>query len=201
MNKNLFTLTVVTLLLSSCSLIPQNKDQNTSLSITPTNSMNSPTTVATPSTATKPSKGDTVVALKTKDGQIVIKLFSAETPNTVKTFLSKVNSGFYNGLTFHRVIEGFMAQGGDPTGTGTGGGSQKSEINTLPFVRGSLGLARTPVTKDISNDSQFFICFTTEGCQHLTGDYVNFGQVINGLDVLDKIQQGDKILEITTSTK
>lgn len=163
--------------------------------------MNSPTSAATPSTATTSTKGDTVVALKTKDGQIVIKLFSKETPETVKTFLSKVNSGFYNGLTFHRVIEGFMAQGGDPTGTGTGGGSQKSEINSIPFVRGSLGLARTPVTKDISNDSQFFICFTTEGCQHLTGDYVNFGQVINGLDVLDKVRQGDKILEITTSTK
>jgi cyclophilin family peptidyl-prolyl cis-trans isomerase len=144
---------------------------------------------------------DTVVALKTTNGQIVIKLFATETPNTVKNFISKVNSGFYNGLIFHRVIDGFMAQGGDPTGTGNGGGSQKSELNSIPFVRGSLGLARTPVSKDISNDSQFFICFTTDGCQHLTGDYVNFGQVISGLDVLDKIKINDKILEITTTTK
>ncbi|HBP51274.1 TPA: peptidyl-prolyl cis-trans isomerase [Candidatus Shapirobacteria bacterium] len=144
---------------------------------------------------------DSVVALKTNKGQIVIKLYSEETPNTVANFLKKTNSGFYNGLTFHRVISGFMAQGGDPTGTGTGGGSQKSELNQIPFKRGSLGLARTPATKEISNDSQFFICFTTEGCQHLTGDYVNFGEVISGLDVLDQIAQGDKIIEITTKTK
>jgi cyclophilin family peptidyl-prolyl cis-trans isomerase len=144
---------------------------------------------------------DSVVALKTKDGQIVIKLYSKETPKTVANFLKKTNSGFYNGLIFHRVISGFMAQGGDPTGTGTGGGSQSSELNQIPFRRGSLGLARTPASKEISNDSQFFICFTTEGCQHLTGDYVNFGEVISGLDVLDKIEQGDKIIEITTKTK
>jgi cyclophilin family peptidyl-prolyl cis-trans isomerase len=62
-------------------------------------------------------------------------------------------------------------------------------------------LARTPASKDISNDSQFFICFTTEGCGHLTGDYVNFGEVISGLEVLDKIVQGDKILKITSTTK
>jgi cyclophilin family peptidyl-prolyl cis-trans isomerase len=94
-----------------------------------------------------------------------------------------------------------MAQGGDPTGTGSGGGRQKSELNTIPFKRGSLGLARTAETKDLSNDSQFFICYTTAGCQHLTNDYVNFGEVLSGLDVLDKIQQGDKIIEITSVTK
>lgn len=157
-----------------------------------------PVTVA-PSLSVKNT--DTVVALNTKNGQIVIKLYQTETPNTVATFLKKVNNGFYNGLIFHRVIDGFMAQGGDPTGTGTGGGSQKSELNQIPFVRGSLGLARTPATKEISNDSQFFICFTTEGCRHLTGDYVNFGEVISGFDVLDQIKQGDKIIDITTKTK
>jgi len=94
-----------------------------------------------------------------------------------------------------------MAQGGDPTGTGTGGGKQNSELNNIAFKRGSLGLARTAETNKISNDSQFFICFTTEGCQHLTGDYVNFGEVVSGFDVLDKIVQGDKIISITTSTK
>jgi cyclophilin family peptidyl-prolyl cis-trans isomerase len=159
-----------------------------------------PTSTSTSSAKTTPST-DTLVGLTTKDGQIVIKLYRQQTPNTVATFLKKVNSGFYNGLTFHRVISGFMAQGGDPTGTGTGGGSQPSELNKIPFVRGSLGLARTPASKDISNDSQFFICFTTDGCQHLTGDYVNFGEVVNGLDILDKIQQGDKILKISTQTK
>jgi len=199
--KKIIVASVATLLLSSCTLFPKNAEENINLSVSPTSNMVPPTSAVTKTPSATSTTGDTVVALKTKDGQIVIKLFSKETPNTVKTFMSKVGNGFYNGLTFHRVIEDFMAQGGDPTGTGTGGGSQKSEINSIPFVRGSLGLARTPVTKDISNDSQFFICFSTEGCQHLTGDYVNFGQVISGLDVLDKIRQGDKILEITASTK
>lgn len=143
---------------------------------------------------------ETVVALDTINGQIVIKLYADKAPNTVATFMKKVSEGFYDGLTFHRVIPGFMAQGGDPTGTGSGGGSQKSELNNIPFVRGTIGLARGP-NIEISNDSQFFICFTTQGCQHLTGDYVNFGEVISGLEVLDKIVQGDKILKITSTTK
>jgi cyclophilin family peptidyl-prolyl cis-trans isomerase len=179
--------------LSSCSL-----KSSTKITPSPTMTQQSPITQTPSVTAVNT---DSVVALKTKDGQIVIKLYSKETPKTVANFLKKTNSGFYNGLIFHRVISGFMAQGGDPTGTGTGGGSQSSELNQIPFRRGSLGLARTPASKEISNDSQFFICFTTEGCQHLTGDYVNFGEVISGLDVLDKIEQGDKIIEITTKTK
>lgn len=179
--------------LSACSLKSSSK-----LSPTPTMIPQTPIS-ATPSVTN--TNSDSVVALKTKNGQIVIKLYQSETPKTVANFLKKVNSGFYNGLTFHRVIEDFMAQGGDPTGTGSGGGQQASEINQFPFKRGSLGLARTPVSKEISNDSQFFICFSTPGCQHLTGDYVNFGEVISGLEVLDQIKQGDKIIEITTKTK
>ena len=141
------------------------------------------------------------VGIKTKNGQIVVKLYADVAPKTVANFLTKSKSGFYNNLSFHRVIPGFMAQGGDPTGTGTGGGDQPSELNNLPFKRGSLGLARTPVSKNVSNDSQFFICFSTEGCQHLTGDYVNFGEVVTGFDVLDKIQANDLILTITQNTK
>lgn len=196
MINKIFLILFFSAILSACSLLPNTTNTNTNLQISPT------TTImpATNNTTTTTSQ-DTVVAIKTINGQIVIKLFATETPNTVKNFLSKVNSGFYNGLIFHRVIDGFMAQGGDPTGTGNGGGSQKSELNSIPFVRGSLGLARTPATKDISNDSQFFICFTTDGCQHLTGDYVNFGQVLSGFDILDKIKINDKILEITTTTK
>ena len=143
---------------------------------------------------------ETIVAITTKDGQIVLKLYQDQAPNTVANFIQKADSGYYDGLIFHRVIEGFMAQGGDPEGTGMGGGDQKSEINNIPFVRGTIGLARGPI-KEVSNDSQFFICFSTEGCQHLTGDYVNFGEVISGLDVLDKIEQGDQIIKITSQTK
>ena len=82
-----------------------------------------------------------------------------------------------------------------------GGGKQDSELNDVPFVRGSIGLARTAETKLVSNDSQFFICFTTDGCQHLTSEYVNFGEVISGMDVVDQIRINDKILSITTKTK
>ena len=142
-----------------------------------------------------------IVSLKTKDGEILIKLYQDKTPKTVANFIQKADSGFYNNLIFHRVIPGFMAQGGDPTGTGMGGGRQDSELNDVPFVRGSLGLARTNETKYVSNDSQFFICFTTDGCQHLTSEYVNFGEVISGLDILDNIQQGDKIVTLTSQTK
>ena len=195
---NLTTIFLTTLLLSACSLFPKNNEQNIDLSILPTPTMTQTQPVVLGDTATAK---DTLVALKTTNGQIIIKLFEKETPKTVANFLSKVNSGFYNGLSFHRVIPGFMAQGGDPTGTGSGGGKQESELNNIPFKRGTLGLARTAETNKISNDSQFFICFSTDGCQHLTGDYVNFGEVISGLEILDKISQGDKMLEITTTTK
>lgn len=181
-------------ILSGCSSKSENQNINLSENISPT-----PTTMISPTSSPKNSK-DTLVAIKTKDGEIVLKLYQDKTPNTVANFIKKAGSGFYKGLTFHRVIPGFMAQGGDPTGTGMGGGNQKSELNNIPFVRGTIGLARAN-NPEISNDSQFFICFTTEGCQHLTGDYVNFGEVVAGLDVLDKIQQGDKIIDVAITTK
>jgi len=187
-------LLLVSFMLSACgkkdnfNVLPPQPSSIPLLSVTP-----KPSSTMTNTT-------DTVVALNTKNGQIVLKLYADVAPNTVANFLKKTNSGFYNGLTFHRVISGFMAQGGDPLGTGTGGGTQASEINTRPFVRGTIGLARGG-DKAFSNDSQFFICFTTEGCQHLTSDYVNFGEVVSGLEVLDQIIQGDKIVSITTTTK
>ena len=180
--------------LSGCG--PKNQTANINLN---ENILPSPTTMTTP-TSTSKKTTDTMVVIKTKNGEIVLKLYQDKAPNTVANFIKKADSGFYKNLIFHRVITGFMAQGGDPTGTGAGGGSIASEINNVPFVRGTIGLARAN-NKAISNDSQFFICFATEGCQHLTGDYVNFGEVISGLDVLDKIQQGDKIIDITTKTK
>lgn len=154
-------------------------------------------TITTPKSETI---NNPVVSLKTKDGEILIKLYQDKAPKTVENFIQKIDNQFYNGLNFHRVIDGFMAQGGDPHGDGTGGGTIKSEINDIPFVRGTIGLARGG-NKDISNDSQFFICFSTPGCQSLTSNYVNFGEVISGLEVLDKIKQGDKILKFTTQTK
>jgi len=145
-------------------------------------------------------QNETVVGLKTKYGQIVIKLYQKEAPKTVANFLKKVNNGAYNGLTFHRVEPGFVVQGGDPLGNGTGGGKITSEINTIPFKRGSIGLARGPV-KEESNDSQFYICLADESCSHLTNEYVNFGEVISGMEFVDKITVGDKILELSSQTK
>ncbi|MFA6369328.1 MAG: peptidylprolyl isomerase [Candidatus Shapirobacteria bacterium] len=187
------------ILLSACTnkYSDQNLDMSQNTPVTPAEN----NILNISSNPINPNINENMASIKTKDGEIIVKLYSQETPNTVANFINKVDSNFYQNLTFHRVIPGFMAQGGDPTGTGSGGGKQKSELNNIPFVRGSLGLARTAETNQISNDSQFFICFTTEGCQHLTGDYVNFGEVVSGLDILDKIQQGDKIIDITTKTK
>lgn len=191
-----FIICFSSLLLTGCSLFPEEKQSADIPTTMPTQSVS----VSVTTSPKASNQNEPVVAIKTKNGQIVLKLFQKEAPSTVANFLKKTDSGFYNGLTFHRVITDFMAQGGDPLGTGTGGGTIKSEINSIPFVRGSLGLARGQ-NKEISNNSQFFICFSTTGCQHLTNDYVNFGQVISGLDVLDQIKQGDKIIEITTKTK
>ncbi len=193
--KYLSLVIVSALFISGCTT-KSNQEQNLDLNTVPTSSVSTPISPSKTMTNQNP-----VVSLKTKDGEILIKLYQDKTPKTAANFIKKTDSGYYDGLTFHRVIPGFMAQGGDPTGTGMGGGKQDSELNNIPFVRGSLGLARTAETKLVSNDSQFFICFTTEGCQHLTSDYVNFGEVISGLEILDKINQGDKIISITSKTK
>lgn len=132
--------------------------------------------------------------VKTSKGNITLTLYGEDAPYAVANFIKKTKDGFYNNLIFHRV-EGWVIQGGDPTGTGMGGGKIASELNDKPFVEGSLGLARTPVSKDISNDSQFFI--TKNDASHLNGDYVNFGIVTEGMDVVNQIAIGDKILGIT----
>ena len=197
--KYLGLVIVSSLIISGCTLKKTTTDtsnQNMDLN-TPT----TPTSDITVSPTITQTKENPIVSLKTKDGEILIKLYQDKAPKTVANFIQKADSGYYDGLTFHRVIAGFMAQGGDPTGTGMGGGKQDSELNNVPFVRGSIGLARTAETKLVSNDSQFFICFTTEGCQHLTSEYVNFGEVVSGLDILDKITQGDKIISVTSKTK
>lgn len=198
MNKNLKIFAIIitsSLLISGCTS-KKSLPTNMTLDNIPTNI---PSDVS-PSVSPIPQT-DLIVSLKTKNGEILIKLYQDKCPKTVANFIKKADSGYYDGLTFHRVIKDFMAQGGDPTGTGMGGGKQDSELNHIPFVRGSLGLARTAETKLKSNDSQFFICFTTERCQTLTSEYVNFGEVVSGLDVLDQINQGDKIISLTSKTK
>lgn len=155
----------------------------------------------TPGSQSAQTSDNQYVAINTDYGQVVVELFSKTAPNTVKNFLDKVNSNYYDGLIFHRVVPNFVVQGGDPTGIGTGGGTINSELNQIPFKTGSLGLARTPDTKEVSNDSQFFICLTDEQCSPLTGDYVNFGQVVSGMDIVAQIKVGDTINSIVTTTK
>lgn len=123
------------------------------------------------------------------------KTFTIETtpkyaPETVANFLELVESGFYNGLTFHRVIDGFMAQGGDPNGTGTGGSDKKIKgefsangftQNTLTHKRGVVSMARS--SEPNSASSQFFICY--DDAPHLDGNYAAFGKVISGMETVD----------------
>jgi cyclophilin family peptidyl-prolyl cis-trans isomerase len=131
------------------------------------------------------------VFLDTKDGRVTIRLRPDLAPKHVEQIKALTKRGFYDGIVFHRVIGGFMAQTGDPTGTGTG----KSDLPNLPaeftqtqYKRGSVGMARSQAPD--SANSQFFICF--DGCGPLTGQYTLFGEVVSGMDVVDKIKKGDQ---------
>lgn len=124
-----------------------------------------------------------------KDGRVVIRLRPDMAPKTVARIKVLVRQHFYDGLTFHRVIEGFMAQGGDPKGDGTGGSGQNipAEFNALKHERGTLSMARAQDPD--SADSQFFICFAP--APFLDGQYTAFGQVVQGMEFVDRIKRGD----------
>ncbi len=131
------------------------------------------------------------IYLDTKDGRITILLRPDLAPKTVAQIKTLTKRGFYNGIVFHRVIDGFMAQTGDPTGTGTGGSdlpNVPAEFSKAPFKRGTLGMARAEDPN--SGNSQFFICLADS--DFLDGQYTVFGQVVSGMDVVDKIKKGDK---------
>jgi len=132
--------------------------------------------------------------IETEKGNIVIELFEKDAPNTVANFESLIKKGFYNGLIFHRVIPGFVIQGGCPHGTGTGGPGYKikCEINPNKHLRGSLSMAHAG--KD-TGGSQFFICY--DALPHLDGVHTVFGKVLEGMEVVDAIEQGDKMKEVT----
>jgi peptidylprolyl isomerase len=127
--------------------------------------------------------------LDTKDGRVVIELRPDLAPKHVARIKELVRKGFYDGLVFHRVIDGFMAQTGDPLGNGTGGSGTKipAEFSKQPFERGTVGMARSRDPN--SGDSQFFICFAP--APFLNGQYTVWGQVTQGMDVVDKIKKGD----------
>ena len=133
---------------------------------------------------------ENTLILDLKDGQVVIRLRPELAPKHVERVKQLVREGFYDNTPFHRVIEGFMAQGGDPTGTGTGG----SKLPDLPaeftnkakFLRGTVGAARTGNPN--SANSQFYIMFAP--ASHLDGQYTIWGQVVEGMEVIDKIKRG-----------
>ena len=141
--------------------------------------------------------------LETSVGKVEIDLLPEVAPKHVKRISELAGSGFYDGVIFHRVIPGFMAQTGDPDGNGTGGSGNKikAEFSDYPYREGTVGMARA--SNPDSADSQFFICF--DGCSHLTGQYTVWGQVSNGMDNVYKIAAGEPPAEpdkiISASTK
>ncbi|MCV0424874.1 MAG: peptidylprolyl isomerase [Roseibium sp.] len=128
--------------------------------------------------------------LDLKDGRVVIQLRPDLAPNHVERIKKLTREGFYDGIVFHRVIDGFMAQTGDPTGTGMGGSEEKdldAEFTDAPFKRGTLGMARA--ANPNSANSQFFIMFA-DG-DWLNGQYTVFGEVVEGMEFIDNITRGE----------
>ncbi len=134
--------------------------------------------------------------IETNYGNVVVELFDKEAPKTVENFEKLINDKFYDGLNFHRVIKGFVAQGGCPHGTGTGGPGYKiaceTKGNPHKHERGSLSMAHSGPN---TGGSQFFIVYEPQ--PHLNGVHTVFGKVVEGMDVVDQIKQGDKMNKVT----
>lgn len=156
-----------------------------------TSTQSIPSTSGTPATTTSSNQTNSMntVTIKTNKGTIVFETYDADAPNTAKNFVDLAGKGFYNGVIFHRVIEGFMIQGGDPTGTGMGGPGYKFadelDPNTpsakLGYVRGTVAMANSGPN---TNGSQFFIMHKDYPLPH---SYTIFGKVVSGMDVVDAI--------------
>ena len=131
---------------------------------------------------------ENTLVMQLKDGTVLIEMYPDVAPRHVARIKDLVRQGFYDGLKFHRVIEGFMAQTGDPRGNGTGGSGKKlkAEFNRNRHTRGTVSMARA-MDPD-SADSQFFICFGD--CPWLDGQYTVWGQVISGMEYVDQIKRG-----------
>jgi len=163
-----------------------------------------PKTYSSPPSMTIDTSKQYTAIIETEKGNLVLELFAKDVPVTVNNFVFLAREGFYDGSTFHRVIPGFMAQGGDPTGTGMGDAGYKfdDEFTEHTHVAGTLSMANSGPN---TNSAQFFITYTS---QHgLDGKHTVFGQLIEGIDVLEKLTprdpsqnpqfEGDKIIRIT----
>jgi peptidyl-prolyl cis-trans isomerase B (cyclophilin B) len=135
--------------------------------------------------------------IKTEKGDMTVAFYDQDAPNTVANFLKLAESGFYNNVTFHRVIPNFVVQGGDPTGTGAGGPGYKIDCEldgeNQYHDRGVLSMAHAGRN---TGGSQFFICHSRDNTAHLDRNHTCFGKVVEGVDVVDDIREGDKILGI-----
>ena len=164
--------------------------------------MTAATANAQPAAAPAAVDPENTLNIQLKDGLVVIQLLPDVAPNHVARIKELTRKGFYDGIVFHRVIEGFMAQTGDPTGTGMGGSDLpdlNAEFNNTNFGRGAVGAARSQSPN--SANSQFFICFND--CSFLNKQYTVWGQVTSGLEFVDKIKRGeppadpDKMIKVT----
>src|SRR5262245_40322860 len=124
-----------------------------------------------------------------------IECLPADARKTVENFVTRAKKGFYDGLTYHRVVHDFVVQGGDPKGNGTGGPGYtiKAEFNKQKHLRGSVAMARSQHPD--SAGSQFYICYGPT--PHLDGQYTVFGKVVSGMELVDRIKQGDKMTSVT----
>ena len=183
MNRRTFTALVLGLALTASPALAKNKNK---LPVTPPAPVLS--AIVDPDPTHDPQ--DVLVLDLSNGGRVMIRLMPAWAPGHVERIKTLTKEGFYNGVIFHRVIDGFMAQTGDPTGTGQGGSKLpdlKAEFNSLPHVRGTVSMARTDAPD--SANSQFFIVFYPRFA--LDHRYTNFGRVIAGMDVVDTIERGE----------
>ena len=139
------------------------------------------------------------VRIQTEKGDIVFTFFPDDAPNHSAAFIKLADAGFYDGLTFHRVEPGFVVQGGDPDGNGTGGPGYrlKAEFSKKPHLRGTVAMARS--SDPNSAGSQFYICL--DDARFLDNQYTVFGQMSDGYDTLDQIRRGDKMTKVTVEPK
>lgn len=138
------------------------------------------------------------VKISTKKGDMIAELYDNETPITVKNFLDLIEKKFYDGLNFHRVIPGFVAQGGCPNKMGNGGPGYNIQCEvSAPKQFHDKGVLSMAHAGRNTGGSQFFICHNRQNTQHLDGNHTCFGRVVEGLDVIDNIAQGDDILSIS----
>ena len=157
-----------------------------------------PKTYSAPPPMTIDTNKQYTATIETEKGNLVLELFAGDVPITVNNFVFLAREGFYDGTTFHRVIADFMAQAGDPSGTGAGSPGYRfnDEFSERTHVKGALSMANAGTN---TNGSQFFI--TYEPQPHLDGKHSVFGQLTEGMDVLKKIKQGDTIIRITIEEK